>query len=419
MKIEIVPYESNLPLREGWTRLTEKDFNHYESFFAKHSDIKPEIAEEVHVRYVLETQEYPLIIIRHLDWLLKRDGRLIIDACCSTDWYGGAYFSIDVIKSIISRSFDDRLIQIVNKRNGNVFHYEYIKKGNANPSQDTIKKWSFGICTNGSRNERVLAQIEQINSFGIEHSEIIICGPSPSDILPANVRVLDDTSIYRKNEVRWPIGKKKNIIIENATYNNLMILHDRYVFSPNWYQQMCKYGNYFDFLMAPTNIVNDEGKRIIGDWKIAACYSYGHKCDEIVIPYEKYNEKVYINGGYILGKRDKMNRVPMEDAYYWDEIEDVIWCIKITQRNYLLQVDIHNKIYTYADRFGESPDATLSFYKLRKIKEYYQNQVELTAERARLLNIRYNSNYYFNRVMLFVYRCACKFCKTFCPKAKI
>lgn len=411
MKIEIVPSDANLPLQDGWTRLTEKDFNHYESFFAKHPNILPESADKVHVKYVLETQEYPLIIIRHLDWLLKNGGQLVIDMCTNEYWAGGDFRPYNLICSILSRSFDNRLDQTSRTKDGNIVHCEYVKNDYANPQGDTIDKWTFAICTNGSQNERVLNQIKQINAFEIPQCEIIVCGPAPSDNLPKNVHVIDDSPIYKESEKRYPIGKKKMLIINSAKYNNLMLIHDRFIFAVDWYQKMRDYGNYFDVLMPPMFSIEYEGYRAGGDWKIADLYNFKKIPDDRNIPYEKYDYRICANGGLILGKLDKIKRVPLEDAYYWDEAEDVIWSAQVTSRNYLLQVDVHNKIYTFTHSSGISPNTDSLLYKLRRQRFYYERQLCLHNNRAQLIRIKSPIIYRKDWWAYWFYKIVCNICR--------
>ena len=38
--------------------------------------------------------------------------------------------------------------------------------------------------------------------------------------------------------------QEKNIICEEAQYENLVVMHDRISFAPGWYDRMKRYGNY-------------------------------------------------------------------------------------------------------------------------------------------------------------------------------
>ena len=413
MKIVILPYPLSGENSQDTIYLTERDFNHYESFFYKHLEIQPESIEEIRVKCVLESIKYPLIIIRHIDWLLKVGGRFILDICSDIDWCGGDFRAVDIVGSMISISSDDRFVQVVNHNSDNIYHWEYIKSASSNPVGDSIDKWTFGICSNGSHNERVLKQIEQINAQGIPNCEIIVCGPRPSEELPKNVRIIDDTPIYKEQEVRYPIGKKKSLIVNNAKFNNLMIVHDRFFFAEDWYKRMKEFGNYFDIIMPMMYSEEDRSFKAAGDWKIAEIYNFGKIAEEPLIPYEEYDHRICVNGGIVAGKLDKIKRVPLLESYYWAEGEDVMWSAQITNRNYLLQVDIRNKIYTLTYSSGTQPNTKIKLYSLRKKRHYYERQIKLREKRSHFLGVPSNVKFSKDWWNYWKYKIACNIVKRF------
>lgn len=108
---------------------------------------------------------------------------------------------------------------------------------------DSMSKWTFGIITNGNRNEWVDELVETIISQNVPEFEIIICGKFETSRVDSRIRYVP---FNKRTKLGW-ICKKKNLIIEHARHQNILILHDRYVLDANWYQEMVKWGNNFEF----------------------------------------------------------------------------------------------------------------------------------------------------------------------------
>ena len=420
MKIEIVPSNSNLPLREGWKRLTEKDFNHYESFFAKHPDIQPESIEEIYTRGVFEKYKYPLIILRHIDWMLKINGVFIIDTCSIGGHWCGPYRPEMILRHFIAIAFTDKYILTKDDRQQTYLHLKYQKKVSTLPKDDTIEKWTWGICSNGTKNDRVMEMIQQINSLQIPSCEIIVCGPYPSNNLPSNVRVLDDSPIYTEDDTRIPITKKKNLIAENATYNNLVILHDRFHIPSSWYQSMLRYGNYFDLLLTPVKVIDNLAHHTF-DWQNGDYYNLDNPINQDIeerLPYSAYNEHVFVNGGILICKKHIYNEIKQSYKLNWGEMEDADFSQRLTRSGYLVHLDINNYIVSTTLRMHSLGPAELYRSKpsiLQRIitnKNYYRHFHESKVKYSKFAvveekyDIVMDFRYWFYRILWW-------FCKHF------
>ena len=128
---------------------------------------------------------------------------------------------------------------------------------------DVMENWTFGIITNWMRAEWIEKVIQSILKQKIPNFEVIICGKliDRSIIEKYNLKYIEFTE---KDEIWW-ITKKKNLVVENAKYENLMIMHDKIILDDNWYNWMQKYWNHFESLSCVTK--NSEGKRY-SDWKV-------------------------------------------------------------------------------------------------------------------------------------------------------
>ena len=142
--------------------------------------------------------------------------------------------------------------------------------------------FTFGIITNGSSDDFVEIVINSILSQNIPNFEIIVVGNS--NVKAENTRVIPFDETQRP---MW-ITKKKNIITNEAKFDNIVYLHDYVFLSKNWYDGFLKFGNDFDVCM--TKILNRDGSRY-RDWTLWAfdVEPLGVKNKEFLLPYDFTN----------------------------------------------------------------------------------------------------------------------------------
>lgn len=109
---------------------------------------------------------------------------------------------------------------------------------------DSINNWSFWIVTNWNRDEWLDDLIDSIKKQNIEKYEILICWKSE--------KYKDNKDIifipFNKRSNLWWLDKKKNLLIQKSKYQNIVIMHDRYVFDDNWFNWMKKWWNNFEYI---------------------------------------------------------------------------------------------------------------------------------------------------------------------------
>jgi len=120
-------------------------------------------------------------------------------------------------------------------------------------------EFTFGIITNNSSCCFINEMIDSIEIQNIEKYEIIIVG---------------DIIINRKNTIIIPFDetihptwttKKKNMITHNATYENIVYMHDYIKLDENWYNGFLNFGN--DFHVISNKIINLNNERF-HDWNL-------------------------------------------------------------------------------------------------------------------------------------------------------
>jgi len=186
--------------------------------------------------------------------------------------------------------------------------------------------FTFGIITGGGEELKIFQIIESIEKQNISNFEIIVVG---------------DCNIENKNLIKiqfdeniksmW-ISKKKNIITDNAKYNNIVYLHDYVKLEDGWYNGFLNYGD--DWNICMTKIINNDNSRF-RDWclwsddgkNIIPNYDSGRN----LLPYNltHLSKAMYISGAYWISKKIVMEKYKFDERLGWAQGEDVEWSIRV------------------------------------------------------------------------------------------
>jgi hypothetical protein len=190
--------------------------------------------------------------------------------------------------------------------------------------------FTFGIITNGNNDTYLNIIIDSIQFLEIPQYEIIIVGNSNVDRLNTKVIPFDETI-----KKAW-ITKKKNLITENAKYENIVYTHDYVIFDFNWYNEFLKFGDNFKVCM--NKIENLDGTRF-RDWclcmwhddTVADIVGPNRKC---LLPYDiiDLSKYMYISGTYWVAKKNVMLEFPLDENLVWCESEDVEWSKRVREK---------------------------------------------------------------------------------------
>lgn len=201
--------------------------------------------------------------------------------------------------------------------------------------------FTFGIITDGSNPGRLLEVIRSIDANRIPRYEIIVVGGQ--SFTHPNTRFI---SFDEGKKGSW-ITRKKNIITENARFDNIVYLHDYIALDPQWYNGYVKFGNHFNICVNP--LINPDGTRyrdltffpafrdmrrfgIPIDRDSDLFQSVPHMGEhECLIPYQYFKESkeltqwMYISGAYWVAKKYVMVEYPLHEGLSWGQGEDVLW----------------------------------------------------------------------------------------------
>lgn len=353
--------------------LDETDFHPCKPFFKNHPNIIPEGINSISVKGVFEHSKYIRHILKMADAMLKVRGTLEIEFYMfSLDSGTSPFRNLSGLMYEISISFKERLKMVNKSTNGEVVILTFEKILPTLPADDQIDSWSFGIVSDGRKNDRILAIINQIEQFYIPNFEILICGPSPSINLPGFVKVLEDGELYFDSRI--PISKKKNKIIEHAKFNNLVLFHDRFSFPEDWYENILKQGNYFDGFCI--RIVDEDTKMYrVQDWISTSLYHFEFKKlfhNKSMLAYNEWVPNWNVNGGFMIIKKHLISRVKLNPFLHWGEAEDGDLCRRLDADGFCLTLYTGTYVTTQTHRLtvGKKKKGILRLAQLFKGKVY-------------------------------------------------
>jgi hypothetical protein len=187
---------------------------------------------------------------------------------------------------------------------------------------------SFGICTVPENYERVKLTIASIRKLGISHYEILIIGDSRFS--GTDIRVLD----FDENEkVNW-VTRKKNLLVQEASFEYIVLMHDYFEFDADWYSQLVRFGRNFDVGMC--SILTLTGARY-RDWCILP--GNNNYMDVLTFPFrvllpyswDHLKKYMFISGSFWIASTQFMKCHPLDERLSWGEGEDAEWSFRIRE----------------------------------------------------------------------------------------
>lgn len=298
-----------------------------------------ESLDYVHLKEFLDIKKFTPILLKEAFFILKPKGYLIID-------YKNT-------KEINFQSMEKLLWWLFKGNYNIVIHTEadrnrlvIQKKKAIFKKDDNINNWSFGIITNGQRDEWVEMMLKSIEKQHIPHFEIIVCGKYKKR--PEKNFVYIDFN--ERSDKAW-VTKKKNLIAEKAKYENLCIMHDRIVFKDGWFAGMKKYGNAFEVMGCKQNLRN--GIRA-GDW-----LTYGGPFNSLYriasLDYKDWDEWVYLSLQLIIMKKSMYEKVLLDETRYWAGFEDNDFASRLKDTGYTIRFNPYSEALALSWNHGNIP----------------------------------------------------------------
>lgn len=202
--------------------------------------------------------------------------------------------------------------------------------------------FTFGITTLFDNEKQVDEVLRSIHDLNIPEYEIILVGPKQS-----SDDVVNEKYIFFDENIKpgW-VTKKKNIICQNAKYQNTVLMHDYYVFDKDWYKGFLEFGNNWDICSCSQILIN--GKRHFTDWvtwdsPIFPRYTSLHYDDWSHVHY------MYQSGGFVAVKTQLVLDNPFNEDLSWGQADDVEWSLRVRHKyKYVCNKNSivrHNKVH--------------------------------------------------------------------------
>lgn len=220
--------------------------------------------------------------------------------------------------------------------------------------------FTFGIITNCSpvvfEQKRLQKIFDSILELKIPKYEVIVVGPKkPAESIIASyagpalnlpLKWIDFNETSHKD---W-ITRKKNLITNNASYNNIVYQHDYLYYDPAWYEAWKEFGE--DYFACMNAIVNVDGTRY-RDWSLfhsdhfkkAGQFS-GVQPQECLLPYDEttLSRWMYFSGAYFVAKKKIMEEFPLNEKLGWGHGEDCEWSYLFRQK-YPFSINAKSKVH--------------------------------------------------------------------------
>ncbi len=303
--------------------------------------VAPESLDFVYARDVVNATKFHRILLKEWSYACRVGGIIVVEARPNE--------RLDVPHLVDeARLLLDRNTKIVREETGPERGTVVLEKiGPSLAPGDSLDAWTFGIVTNGQRNDWVERQIASIRRLGIPNLEIVVCG-TYFDRREPGFRYLE----FKERDDRGWITRKKNLICQAAAHENLVIAHDKMIFEPDWYAGMKRYGNYFDALSCV--IVDEKGARA-GDW-VTTGNGWGRLLRIGNLDYRDWDPNVYVSGMLYILKRSVALRVPWNEDLYWGEREDIRLAEAWDKAGVLTRFNPHSRVLCLYYRNEQFPD---------------------------------------------------------------
>lgn len=187
-------------------------------------------------------------------------------------------------------------------------------------------RYTFGITTDYKNKDQLFEVFESIEEMGIPDYEILVVGGEQ----PYDTGHIKYIHFDEEQKPGWTT-RKKNIIAEQAKYENVVLMHDYYVFDKNWYKNMVDFSMKVPWDICSCQQLLITGKRHFTDWvvwddPIFPRYS--------ALPYDEWTRVpfMYISGGFIQAKKQVLIDNPFNEELVHGQAEDVEWSLRIRNK---------------------------------------------------------------------------------------
>lgn len=184
--------------------------------------------------------------------------------------------------------------------------------------------FTFGILTKYDNETQLREVIDSIHALNIPNYQVLIIGEQKREGAEKERYIWFEDSV----KPGW-ITRKKNLLARAANYQNIVLMHDYFVFDKDWYNNFLKFGNNWDICSCSQYLIN--GKRHFTDWvtwdsPIFPRYTSLNYDDWSHVHY------MYQSGGFTVAKTQLIIDNPFNEELGWGQSDDVEWSLRVRHR---------------------------------------------------------------------------------------
>lgn len=208
----------------------------------------------------------------------------------------------------------ERDCQLISFEKVGIFLYEFAVE--VTRKIEIRESWSVCYITGGSSLEQINKTAR--NLVNCDDIEILVTGPkSISAKIEKNIKFIEFVDEGRSAR----ISLKKNVLASHAKGSNLLLLHDRYLVDTDFFEAFAKFG--YDYgVVAPKQLFAESQKAYPGMLTFE-----GPLIKRIDI--EIIDEKMWVNGGCIVVKKEIFEKISLNSFLSWGEAEDIEWAQRL------------------------------------------------------------------------------------------
>lgn len=226
-----------------------------------------------------------------------------------------------------------------------------VKNMNNSLRNTNAHEYSFGVVINGEnmgKLETFISSVSNIRLAAQDKVEILVCGPASAQE-EVEAKFKNITYIQQPNEFSthgW-LTKKKNLLTQHSSFENIVIAHDRYTIQPDFIEKIKEFGSDYSVLV-PRQTYPD-GRRI-PDWvTLGSAWSFTRPA---MIQYGDWSRHLFVNGGIMVAKKHVLTEIPWNELLFWFQAEDVEISRRFIANGYIPRMARHVTTQTTALREG-------------------------------------------------------------------
>lgn len=290
--------------------------------------------------FINETKYYRILLY---EWFLViREGGYIIIEFEDNEILDCSDLNREIASLVIYRD-KHKIVEDRTEKKKKTIVIQKTKPVRTDPNE--INQWTFGIVTNGKRKDFIDRAISSIRSLNIPQYEIVLCGTFQGEVA-GDIRYI----AFTENDDKGWITKKKNLICENARYENIAVIHDRIYFDESWFEGIKKWGNYFDVLSCPVMLSLKNGQIISSNWetvkddfKLKDDYRLFHSNG--ILDVSDWDKNVIIPGPLIILKKHIWSCEKWNEHLFWGQGEDIEYSHRQHQKGIMIRLNSYSKAY--------------------------------------------------------------------------